>query len=76
MTLKKWEPSVSGNTFMLRGNLGDEGTRKLMSVMELPASMTHAVQDASSPGSDNEKQAKLLANTAVLEFAEHLDGRP
>ena len=58
---EKWEPSVTGNTFMLRGNLGEEGTRKLMSVMELPASMTHAVQMASSPGSSNEKNDKLLA---------------
>jgi len=58
---RKWEPSVSGNTFMLRGNLGDEGTRKLMSVMELPASMTHAVQQAHSAGSSNSDNDKLLA---------------
>ena len=58
---EKWEPSVSGNTFMLRGNLGDEGTRKVMSVMELPASMTHAVQEANSPSANNSEKDKLLA---------------
>lgn len=58
---REWEPSVSGNTFMLRGNLSEGGTRKLMSVMELPASMTHAVQQANSPGTNNKEQDVLLA---------------
>ena len=58
---RKWEPSVNGNTFMLRGNLGDEGTRKLMSVMALPASMTHAVQEAKSAGGNSSANDKLLA---------------
>ena len=56
-----WEPSVSGNTFMLRGKLGEEGTRKVMSVMELPTSMTHAVQDAKSEGANDPKKKTLLA---------------
>ena len=59
--IREWQPSVEGNTFMLRGKLSDEGTRKVMSVLALPASMSQAMHDATSPGSDQEATAKLLA---------------
>lgn len=59
--IRDWTPSVEGNTFLLRGKLSNEGTRKVMSVLELPASMSQAMQDANSPGADKEGTAKLLA---------------
>jgi hypothetical protein len=59
--LNDWAPSISGNTFFLRGTLSDSGSRKVMSVLELPPTLTTAVQDASSPSVDQEANAKLLA---------------
>ena len=59
--LNDWAPSIAGNTFFLRGKLSDNGSRKVMSVLELPPSLTTAVQDASSPSVDQEANAKLLA---------------
>ena len=59
--LNEWAPSISGNTFFLRGKLSDSGSRKVMSVLELPPSLTTAVQDASSPSVDQEANAQLLA---------------
>ncbi len=59
--LNEWEPSISGNTFLLRGKLSDNGMRRVMSVLELPPTLTTAVQDASSPSVDQEANAKLLA---------------
>lgn len=59
--INDWTPAISGNTFLLKGGLNSTGVRKVMSVLELPASLTHAVQDSQSPGSDPEGTAKLLA---------------
>ncbi len=59
--LNSWTPSISGNTFFLRGKLSPSGARRVMSVLELPATLTTAVQDASSPSVDQEATAKLLA---------------
>lgn len=59
--IRNWKPSVEGNAFVLRGSLSSEGTRKIMSILELPSTMTHAVQDAQSSGADQGEKAKLLA---------------
>jgi hypothetical protein len=59
--LNDWTPSVSGNTFFMRGKLSPSGMRKVMSVLELPTSLSTAVQDASSPSVDQAANAKLLA---------------
>ncbi|MDG2220310.1 MAG: hypothetical protein P8L85_02960 [Rubripirellula sp.] len=59
--VREWKPSVEGNAFVLRGNLSSEGTRKVMSILALPASMVHAVQDSQSAGADQGAQAKLVA---------------
>lgn len=59
--LNGWEPSVSGNTFKLQGILSDSGLRRLMSVLELPSTLTAAAQEAASPSVDQEAKSKLLA---------------
>ncbi len=56
-----WQPAISGNTFLLKGNLSTDGARRVMSVLELPPTLSHAMQDASSPGADQEGNAKLIA---------------
>lgn len=59
--LRDWEPSVNGNTFLLRGKFSSNGLRRVLSVLELPPALTDAMQDASSPGSDPEGTAQLIA---------------
>jgi hypothetical protein len=59
--IREWTPEVSGNTFLLRGKLSTNGTRRVMSVLELPGTLTQAMEDASSPGADAEGTAKLMA---------------
>ena len=56
-----WTPSVYGNTFFLQGKLSTDGTRRIMSVLELPHELSNAMQSASSPGSDQEGSAKRIA---------------
>lgn len=59
--LQDWKPSIKGNTFFLRGNLSTNGARRVMSVLELPPTLAHAMHDAASPGADQEGKAQLLA---------------
>lgn len=59
--IRDWTPSIEGNTFLLRGKLTTNGMRRVMSVLELPPTLTQAMQDAASPGSDQEGTAALLA---------------
>lgn len=59
--IREWTPSISGNTFFLKGKMGDSGNRRVLSVLELPQSLSQAMQEASSPGADPEGSAKLLA---------------
>ncbi|MCA9140621.1 MAG: hypothetical protein KDB00_27805 [Planctomycetales bacterium] len=56
-----WTPAVSGNTFLLQGSLSTDGTRRVMSILELPRELSESMQLASSPGSDPEGSAKLIA---------------
>lgn len=56
-----WTPAISGNTFLLKGTLSTDGTRRVMSVLELPRELSDSMQLASSPGSDPEGSAKLIA---------------
>ena len=62
--LNEWEPSISGNTFLLRGKLSDNGMRRVMSVLELPATLTTAVQAASSPSVHQPANAKLMGRSS------------
>ncbi len=59
--IHQWTPSVVGNTFMLRGTLSTDGTRRVLSVLELPHTLADAMGVATSPGSDQEGAKKLLA---------------
>ncbi len=58
----QWKPSISGNTFLMKGALSMDGTRRLMSVLELPPSLGEAMRVATSPGSDPEGKQKLLSS--------------
>jgi len=59
--LREWTPSVSGNTFMLRGLLSSGGTRRVMSVLSLPPTLADSLVEMQSPGSDPEGTAKRIA---------------
>jgi len=48
---ENWEPSVQGNTFMLKGPLSTIGTRRILSVLELPPALTQLLDEASSGSS-------------------------
>ena len=78
--IRDWEPSVSGNTFLLRGTLTDNGARRVLSVLELPRSLSDALHDAQSAGSDPEGTAKMLATkqyyNSVTTLIEDLRGKP
>ncbi len=56
-----WKPSISGNTLLLQGNLSTDGTRRVMSVLELPRALADSMQLASSPGSDPDAKAQVIA---------------
>jgi hypothetical protein len=57
----EWEPVVTGNTFMLKGLVSDSGARRMLSLLELPRSLSDSMKEASSPGADQEGKAVLLA---------------
>lgn len=78
--LEGWQPSVKGNSFMLRGTFSMNGIRRIMSVLELPPSLTDAMLEATSPGADQEGKMQLLASqqyfTSVTTLLEDLRGKP
>ncbi len=75
-----WKQAISGNTFMLQGNLSTDGARRIMSVLELPRSLSDAMHDATSPGADQEGSAKLIATqqyyTSLTTLIEDLRIKP
>ena len=77
---EEWTPSISGNTFLLRGTLGDSGMRRVMSVLELPRTLADSMFEATSPGSDQEGRAKLTASqqyfNSVTTLIEDLRAKP
>ncbi|WP_040766960.1 hypothetical protein [Novipirellula maiorica] len=78
--LENWQPSIQGNSFMLRGTFSLNGMRRVMSVLELPPSLTDAMLEATSPGADPEGKAKLLASqayfTQITTLLDDLRGKP
>ena len=78
--IENWTPAVSGNTFLLQGDLSTDGTRRVMSVLELPASLAESMDLASSPGSDPEASKALLATqqyyNSVTTLVEDLREKP
>lgn len=56
-----WKLSIQGNTLMLNGPLKIDGTRRLLSVLELPRTLSDSMHEATSPGVDQEGKNKLLA---------------
>ncbi len=59
---ESWTPSISENTFLLRGKLSSAGTRRVLSVLELPRSLADSMQAASSPSTDQEGSLKRIAS--------------
>lgn len=59
--IEAWQPTIVDNTFIVKGNLSDSGTRKVLSILELPRSLSDAYHATQSAGADPEGQAKLLA---------------
>jgi hypothetical protein len=78
--INDWAPAISGNTFMLQGKLSTDGARRIMSVLELPRSLSDAMHDATSPGADQEGSAKLIATqqyySSITTLVEDLRVKP
>ena len=78
--LPDWKASIEGNTFLLQGDMSEGSVRRVMSVLELPPTLTDAVHDASSPGNDTEGQQKVLATQqyfkTVSSYLDDLRGKP
>ncbi len=78
--LEEWQPSLSNNTFLLRGKFSINGMRRIMSVLELPPSLTDAMLEATSAGSDPEGKVKLLASQSyfksITTLLDDLRGKP
>ncbi len=61
-----WRPEIKenpngGGTFLLRGKLSESGTRRILSILELPRTLAESMEAAMSPGANPEGQLKLLA---------------
>jgi hypothetical protein len=68
---ESWQPSVQGNAFMLKGPLSTAGARRVLSVLELPPALGHALEEmALSPtgsGGANPSQLYFQAITALID---------
>lgn len=67
-----WQPSVQGNTFLLKGPLSTAGARRVLSVLELPPALGHAMEEASSAnatgsGGPSPSQLYFQSITALLD---------
>jgi hypothetical protein len=75
-----WVPTITGNTFIMQGKLTTDGARRILSVLELPRSLSSAMHDAQSPGADQEGSAKLISTqqyyTSLTSLIEDLRIKP
>lgn len=59
---RAWSPSVRDNTFLLSGPLSADGLRRLLSVLELPASLTGAMDRAKLSQDDSPESLTRAAS--------------
>jgi hypothetical protein len=63
---ENWKPTLRGNSFVMGGTFSTDGIRRIMSVLELPPSLTDAMLEATSPGADPEGKTQLLASQSYF----------
>lgn len=54
-----WQPSLQGNTFMLKGPLTTASTRRVLSFLELPPALAHSMDLAGSSASSGTSASQL-----------------
>jgi hypothetical protein len=76
--LESWEPSIDGNTFLLRGTMSPAGLRRVMSVLEMPASLTEAFEESSSSaaGGSGEATASKIYFQQISVILDDLRAKP
>lgn len=57
--IDSWTPSIEGNTFLLRGSMSPAGMRRVMSVLELPPSLSESIDNAASPNGNGSSEATV-----------------
>jgi hypothetical protein len=66
-----WQPSLQGNTLMLKGSLTTASTRRVLSILELPPALAHSLDVASNSGSSaggpNPSQLYFQAVSSLLD---------
>lgn len=55
--LESWTPSIDGNTFLLRGSMSPAGLRRVMSVLELPASLSESLEETTASNAEGSGEA-------------------
>ena len=56
--VRGWESKVSGNSLRLSGSLSESGLRRILSVLELPATLTTAMDEARSVGTSSDPDTR------------------
>jgi hypothetical protein len=56
-----WTPSINGNTFLLQGTMTSSGMRRVMSVLELPSTLTDASQQVATEIADDPDSQQRIA---------------
>ncbi|MGV3484986.1 MAG: hypothetical protein ACO1RT_11265 [Planctomycetaceae bacterium] len=70
-----WAPSLDGGTFKLSGTLSTAGTRRVLSVLELPPSLAHSLEE-SSPSGSSAAHASQLYFQSVRTLLDDLRAKP
>jgi len=73
-----WAPSIDGNTFLLRGPISPAGLRRVMSVLELPASLSESLDKtvASDESGSGEATASRLYFEQIRVILDDLRMKP
>ena len=71
--LRQWQPSIEGNTFLLRGTFSESGTRRVLSVLELPRSLSDAMQQTASTNANPEDAQRLASQQYFQQITALLD---
>lgn len=72
-----WTPSAQGNTFMLKGPLSTAGARRVLSILELPPALGHALEEmALSPSGSGGANPSQLYFQQVSSLLDDLREKP
>jgi hypothetical protein len=75
---ESWQPSIEGKTWLLKGPLSTAGTRRVLSVLELPPVLAHSLDESSgaSPTGSGGANASKLYFQSVKNLLDDLRAKP